>query len=193
MPTTLHAKTILTALSLLSMVALAACSSPPPPPPAPPPAPPPPAAPPPPPGPPTASSDQEFINLAAGANASEIGMGRLAQGKAASRAVKAFGARMVSDHGKAERQLESLAKRLKIAPSPPPDQPPPDLLTASGPDFDRQYIGMMIKAHQDAIALFESEANGGQDPRVKRFARSTLPTLHRHLREAESIGRKTGL
>ncbi|MBV9552989.1 MAG: DUF4142 domain-containing protein, partial [Alphaproteobacteria bacterium] len=144
------------------------------------------------PGPPTASSDQDFINQAMGMNASEIGLGRLAKGKAAARSVKALASRMVTEHTHANQQLASLAKRLKIEAAPPPDQPPPDLLTASGPDFDKMYIGQMIKAHQDAIALFESEANNGQDARVKHWARSTLPTLRHHLHEAETIGKKLG-
>lgn len=125
-------------------------------------------------------------------NAAEIGMGRLAHGKAASKAVKAFAARMVTDHSGANHRLAALAKHLKIEASPAPDQPPPDLVAASGPDFDKAYIGMAIKAHQDAIALFESEAKGGQDVRVKRYARGMLPALRHHLHEAETIGHKLG-
>ena len=51
----------------------------------------------------------------------------------------------------------------------------------------------MVKAHQDTIALFESEANGGQDTRVKRFARSMLPELRHHLHMAETIAKKLGM
>jgi putative membrane protein len=52
---------------------------------------------------------------------------------------------------------------------------------------------MTIKAHQDAIALYESEANGGQDARAKHLASSTLPALRRHLHEAEALGKKLGM
>jgi putative membrane protein len=191
MPKSVGTRSIWTALPLLAAMALAACSTPPPPPPAPPPAPPP-EAPQPPPGPPSASSDQDFISQAMGMNASEVGTGRLAEGKAASKAVKAFAGRMIADHSAANKRLAALAHHLKIDAAPPPDQPPPDLLAASGPDFDKAYIGMAIRAHQDAIALFESEAKGGQDPRVKHYARSLLPTLHHHLHEAEALGKKLG-
>ncbi|HZK91607.1 MAG TPA: DUF4142 domain-containing protein, partial [Stellaceae bacterium] len=146
-----------------------------------------------PPGPPSASSDQDFINQAMGMGASEIGMGRLARGKAASKAVKALAARMVMDHMQANHRLAVLAKRLKIEASPTPDQPPPDLLTASGPDFDKAYISLVTKAHQDMIALFESEAQNGQDTHLKRYAKSMLPVLHRHQHEAETIGQKLGV
>lgn len=124
--------------------------------------------------------------------AAEIGMGRLAEGKAASKSVKALAARMVADHSHANQRLAALAKHLKIDVTPTPDQPPPDLLTSSGPAFDKLYLGMAISAHQNMIALFESEANGGQDPRVKHFARSMLPELHHHQHEAEAIAKKLG-
>jgi putative membrane protein len=181
-------------LPVVALLTLAGCSSAPPPPPAPPPAPPAaPAPPPPPPGPPTASSDQDFINQALGAGAGEIGMARLARGKAQSREIRAFAEHMIVDHTQANKRLEALAKRLKIEVSPTPDQPPPELIAAGGPDFDKQYIGLAIKTHQDAIALFQSEATGGQDPRAKHLARSMLPELQHHLHMAEAIGKKLGL
>jgi putative membrane protein len=187
------AKSLWIALPLLTIITLAGCSNPPPPPAASPPPPPAQAPPPPPPGPPTVSSDQDFINQATGTGAFEIGMGRLAHGKASSKAVRAFAEHMVADHTIANRHLAALAKRLKLEVAPPPDQPPPELLTTSGPDFDKAYIGLVIKAHQDMIALFESEANGGQDARVKHYARSTLPELRHHLHEAETIAHRLGL
>ena len=115
-------------------------------------------APPPPPGPPQARSDQDFINQAMGMGSAEIGMGRLAKGKAASKAVKALAGRMVADHTRANQRLAALAKSLKIDVTPTPDQPPPDLVAATGPDFDKAYISMLISGHQNMIALFESEA-----------------------------------
>jgi putative membrane protein len=188
------AKSIWIALPLLTIAVLAGCSPPPAPPPAAPPAPPPaPEAPPAPPGPPAAASDQDFINQAAGLNAAEIGMGRLARGKGASKAVRSFAESLVAGHTHVNQELAALAKRLQLSVSPPPDQPPPELLTATGPDFDKAYISIVIKAHQDAIALYESEANNGQDPRAKHFARSMLTELHHHLHEAETIGHRLGM
>jgi putative membrane protein len=179
-------------LPLIALIALAGCAvAPQPMAPAPPAAPPTEAAPPP--GPPTASSDQEFINVALGMGRSEIGMGRLALGKAAAHEVRAFAEQMVAAHTAANQRLEALAKRLKIEASPVPDQPPPELIAASGADFDKRYVAIVVKAHRDMIALFESEDQSGQDPRAKHFARSTLPELRHHLRMAEMLAQKLGL
>ena len=183
------------AVTLLAAAALAGCGSPAPPPPAPPPqmrsaAPP---APPPPQAAPTASSDQEFVNTALGMYASDIAMGQLTRGKAVAKPVKALAGRLVSEHTRANQQLAALARQLKIAAAPGPVDPPPDLAAANGPDFDRKYVAILVKSHQDAIGLYESEATGGQDPRAKRLARTMLPTLRRDLHEAETLAKQLGL
>jgi putative membrane protein len=41
--------------------------------------------------------------------------------------------------------------------------------------------------HKAAVALFEQEANSGQDPLLKRYAQTYLPMLQHHLQMAESI------
>ena len=190
------------ALSLAALTALAACSPvprqppmapAPPPPPAVAEAPTPPEAPPAPPGPPSAGSDQEFINLATGMNASEIGMGRLAEGKGASREIRIFAKHMVIEHIQMNRRLALLAKRLQLTVTPPPDEPPPDLLTSIGPQFDRHYVDLVTAGHQNMIALFEGEAANGQDPHAKALARELLPALRYQLHAVDDLGHKAGV
>lgn len=191
------ARSLWMALAGLTMAALAGCAVPPPTAPAPPtpPAPPPaPVTPPaPPPGPPTASSDQDFINQASAMNNSEVGMGRLAHGKGAAKRIRLFAAHLALEHIELNKRLVLLAKHLKLDLAPPGDRPPPVLLMTIGPDFDRHYLDLVIKGQQDLIALYESEAKGGQNIRAKYFAREVLPMLHLHLREAETIAHKTGV
>jgi putative membrane protein len=43
------------------------------------------------------------------------------------------------------------------------------------------------------IAKFQHESRSGQDPQVKEFASSTLPTLQDHLKAAEKISTGTGV
>lgn len=188
------ARSLWTALALLTVAALAGCAVPKLAPPAPPPPPPASEAPPPaPPTPHTAGSDQDFINQAAGLNASEIGMGRLAHGKGAAKPLRFFAQRLSLEHIELNKRLAVLAKHLRLDIAPPPDQPPPDLLTTIGPDFDRHYMALVIKGHQDLIALYESEASGGQDIRAKHFAREVLPILRFDLKEAETLAHKLGI
>ncbi|HXC28308.1 MAG TPA: DUF4142 domain-containing protein [Stellaceae bacterium] len=183
------------ALMLLTLSALAGCAVPPPPAPAAAPAAPaaPEATPAPSPGPPTAASDQDFINQATGLNNSEIGMGRLAHGKGAAKPLRLFAQRMVLEHTEFNHRLAALAKHLGLELAPPPDNPPPELLTTIGPDFDRHYLDLADKGHQDLIALYESEAEGGQDIRAKHLAREVLAMLRLHLKEVEALAQKLGL
>ena len=100
---------------------------------------------------------------------------------------------MVASDTHANQHLAALARHLKLAVAPPPDQPPGELMTSSGPDFDRHYVGLLIAAQQNAISLYESEAKGGQHPRAKHFARGRLPELRHHLRDAQMLGHKLGI
>src|SRR5450631_4345197 len=53
----------------------------------------------------------------------------------------------------------------------------------SGAAFDRAYARDMVKDHEQDVADFNKEANGGQKPAVKDFASQTLPTLQDHLKQ----------
>jgi putative membrane protein len=191
------ARSLWVALAGLTMAALAGCAVPPPstapsPPASEAPAPAAEAAPAPPAA-PRVSSDQDFLNQAAGLNAREIGMGRLARGKGAAKEIRLFAAHLALEHIELNKRLEVLAKHLQLDIVPPPDRPPPALLMTIGPNFDRHYLDLVIKGHQDMIALYEAEETSGQDPRAKAFAREALPALRQHLKEGQSIVSKTGV
>jgi putative membrane protein len=57
----------------------------------------------------------------------------------------------------------------------------------SGPEFDKAYIDQMVKDHKKAVKLFKRQAKSDENPELKTFATATLPTLERHLDEAERI------
>jgi putative membrane protein len=62
----------------------------------------------------------------------------------------------------------------------------------SGPQFDRAFMQDQIKNHQEAIQLFQAEAQTGQDPRLRKYASDTLPMLYRDLQEAQAITARLG-
>lgn len=45
-----------------------------------------------------------------------------------------------------------------------------------GKDFDGSYDQMQVKAHEDAVALFDAYAKGGDDPELKKWAAKRYPT-----------------
>jgi putative membrane protein len=165
------------ALSAFALLALAACAQQ--------------AAAPAPATPAPLTSDQQFVDRAALGTASEVQLGQLARTRAASPAVRTFGNRIIADHRQAHAQLSSLERRIGLLPasSPPPRS---QLAALFGADFDRQFIADQVKNHQEAIALYEAEAQRGQDPRLRRYASETLPMLYRNLQQAQAIAAQLG-
>ena len=103
----------------------------------------------------------------------EVAMGRLAEQNAQSEDVKSFGKRMVTDHGKANDELKSIAakKGVKL-----PGKEPSEKWSS-----DKTYMNMMVKDHEKDLAEFQEEANNGSDPDVKKFAEKTAKVVQEHL------------
>ncbi|MGI4750631.1 MAG: DUF4142 domain-containing protein [Janthinobacterium lividum] len=131
-----------------------------------------------------------FIEQASINGLQEISAGGMAAQKALRPEVKAFGKRMVTDHGKAQATLMQLAKTKGYqVPTQATSPPVPDLMLskASGKDFDRLYVHMMVPGHKQTILLFQTYAVSGKDPDVKAFAQQTLPVLKEHLAAISAI------
>ena len=62
----------------------------------------------------------------------------------------------------------------------------------SGAAFDHEFVGMMVQGHQKAIDLFRHEAATGQNNDVRDYAKNTLPTLEKHLKNAQDLQSKMG-
>jgi putative membrane protein len=138
--------------------------------------------------------DRQFVAAAASGGLAEVNAARLAEQQASKTQVKNFARQMITDHGKANEQLASLAGQKGVTAPTAPDAKQKaaatKLKTLSGPAFDRAYVRDEILDHKDTIALFEKEAKSGQDPKLKQFASQTLPTLKHHLQMAQKIGTK---
>src|SRR4051812_22006608 len=60
------------------------------------------------------AADDTFVTKAAKGGMAEVELGKLASEKGTSDAVKQFGQRMVTDHGKANDELKSLAQSKNV-------------------------------------------------------------------------------
>ncbi|MFC5410028.1 DUF4142 domain-containing protein [Larkinella bovis] len=135
--------------------------------------------------------DSEFMVKAASGGMMEVELGNLAQQKAQSKAVKDFGAMMVSDHSKANEELKALAasKNLTIPATLSDDhqQHVNDLSKLSGAEFDKEYVKMMVDDHKEDIDLFKEASFDAKDADIKAFAGKTLPTLQKHYDAVKAI------
>jgi putative membrane protein len=110
--------------------------------------------------------------------------------------IKDFGSMLAADHTAANDKLKAIAasKNISVPSTASVGQMAHkaklDVLT--GDAYDKSFINTQIKAHEQTIALFKTEAASGQDADAKAFAAAALPTLRKHLKEARSIASQAG-
>jgi len=135
--------------------------------------------------------DAAFAVAAADGGMLEVALGKIAVKMGTSAAVKKLGARMVTDHSKANLELMALAKEKDIAipaeMSAKCQKVVTDLEDKKGRDFDKAYADLMVSDHKDDIDDFRKEANKGNDSQVSAWAKNTLPTLEHHLMMSEDL------
>ncbi|MFA6156968.1 DUF4142 domain-containing protein [Mesorhizobium sp.] len=129
-----------------------------------------------------------FTKTLVSANRFEIESSKLALEKGVAADVKDFAELMVKDHTKAGQDFkmareksQTTASIAQESPLQPNDQALLDQLKAlDGEAFQTKYIAVQTEAHKQAVALFSTYAQSGDDPALKEFAKKTLPTLQMH-------------
>ncbi|MGH8092561.1 MAG: DUF4142 domain-containing protein [Chthoniobacterales bacterium] len=130
------------------------------------------------------ANDKKFLKKAYKGGLEEVDNAKVAKEKAKDQATKDVAERMITDHSKANEELMNIAKEenfdlSKVHPTP---------MNISGNNFNKDYLTMLKKDHEQDIAMFEKEASDvkpGEDRDVPKFARKTLPTLKEHLQMVE--------
>lgn len=137
-----------------------------------------------------APTSASFVAQAAQGGMTEVALGKLALTKSQDAAVQKFAQRMVTDHGKANAELATIAKAKGIEPPKALDAPHEAMVESleskNGAAFDEAYSQHMNMDHSKAISLFEGQAMG-EDAELAGFARKTLPTLKEHKAMAEQL------
>ena len=130
------------------------------------------------------AADKKFVKKAYKGGMEEVENAKMAKEKARNDATKDVADRMITDHTKANEELMNIAKEENMDLS----KTQAKTMTASGDNFDKEYLTMLKKDHEKDIAEFEKEANDSgtkEDSDVKAFAKKTLPTLKEHLQMVE--------
>lgn len=138
-----------------------------------------------------------FVNLVEGGTQFEIQAAQIALMKSQSPRIRQFAQRMIRDNGEAGEELHrtliadpAAAQLQGGSMSPQLTEQLQQLQYVSGPDFDRTYVAMMLAAHEEDTRVLRDYARAGQDPRLKVFARRTLPVIEGHLRTVERLRRE---
>lgn len=128
--------------------------------------------------------DRDFVDKAYQINQAEIALGRMAEAKGATQAVRSFGARMVRDHTKALLDLRKAAGQAQMTipntVEPPRSKLEQQLGAVSGTQFDDQYMNHMVAGHGAAIDAFTREIANGRSAPLRSYAERMLPVLESH-------------
>lgn len=139
------------------------------------------------------STDQNFMTQVAIGNKAEIMAGQLAATKSTNAGVQAFGQMMVTEHGQAQTDLQTLAASLGRTLPDTVDAEHQALMTRlnslSGEAFDTVYINSQVNDHQKTVAVFQDEISNGDNSSVKSYANQYLPHIQMHLQKADSLSK----
>jgi putative membrane protein len=141
--------------------------------------------------------DREFVKNVVESTATEAHLGKIAQDKGSSDAVKELGKRMAEANTQTSQQLKQAAAALNVPVSAEPPRKAKKaedkLSKLSGADFDRAYAKMTADEQKQVVKQFEREAKSGKVPGVKDFASKNLSAEQERQRQAEELaGAGTG-
>ncbi|WP_214477220.1 DUF4142 domain-containing protein [Mesorhizobium sp. dw_380] len=137
-----------------------------------------------------ADSAQDFVDKAAVGGKFEVDSSQIALSKVQDQSIKDFAQMMIRDHGAANAKLQTVAGEQKLKVPPALDaqhQGDLDKLKNAPAPIDPAYLDMQVKAHGDAVKLFENYASGGDNVALKTFAQQTVDTLTMHQQTIEKI------
>lgn len=136
-------------------------------------------------------SSEEFVTMAASSDLFEVQSGQLAATNSKEASIQQFAQMMVADHTKASQELKIAAGDAKITvPAQMIDKHTAEfekLKNAQGAAFDKAYIEAQVAAHQEALQLMQSYAQGGDSEPLKAHATKASPIVQRHLEHAQKL------
>jgi putative membrane protein len=144
-----------------------------------------------------AVTDPQIAAIVVAANSVDSTAGVMANEKGTDPRVKAFGQRMVTDHGGVNREAVALVTRLNVTPEPNPtsqqltqggEQSHQQLSGLTGASFDRGYIDHEVEYHQAVLTAIDSTlVPNAQNADLKALLVKVRPAVAAHLQMAQDI------
>lgn len=138
-----------------------------------------------------AMSTDAFVTNAAMSDMYEIEAGKIAQARAKSAGVEAFGKQMVTDHTAMTNEMKPLITAAGKTPPTGLDERRKGLIdnlnAASAADFDKVYLSQQEAAHTEALDLMKGYADHGDDAGLKAAASKAVPKIQAHLDKVKAL------
>ena len=149
-----------------------------------------------------APSDAQIAAIVVTANQVDIDAGKLAESKATSPDVKAFGKQMVADHTSVNKSATDLVTKLKVKPQDNPtaqslkkggQENVAKLKTLRGAAFDKAYVDHEVVYHQQVIdAMDQTLIPSAQNAELKALLVKVRPLFVAHLDHAKMLQSSLG-
>jgi len=152
----------------------------------------------------TTPSPSEILADLHMANASEVELGKIAEQRAHSKDVKAFGKRMVKDHTALDRDIQSWARQNNVTIGAPPQDDAHQaetrqmrdlkerLQSLSGAEFDRTYMQAMAEDHAKDLSTVQTFWEQATDKSLKKLLESSRKVIASHKKDADKLVQKLG-
>jgi putative membrane protein len=146
-------------------------------------------------------TDANIVALLDEANKSDSAAGAFAYKKASNKDVKAFAKMMMGEHHALRVEGLALAKKLKVTPEAPADDPVKAAGSSemsalqsagSGAAFDKTYIDQEVTVHKAVIDLAQKAHDEAQNAELKALIEKAKPVLQKHLDRAEALQQQLG-
>lgn len=136
-------------------------------------------------------SDSVFLAAAAQADMTIVHISKMAQERAVSSKLKDFANTLVQDHSSDYQEVAELAANAGEAVPKGIDRQNDRVIAAldrsKGKTFDHAFLARQLTEHEKLVSIFEREAKHGSNPAVKAYASKALPTIERHLHDAQDL------
>jgi putative membrane protein len=143
-----------------------------------------------------ALDDATIVAIFDAANGYDIETGQLALQKSHTKAVRDLAQQFINDHTAVRQQGRDLAKRPKVTPTPPKENPLAhdheqalkQLRSKSGAEFDRAYADEEVRYHQAVLdAVSSTLLPAVQNADLKAFVEKVGPAFQGHLEAAKQL------
>jgi putative membrane protein len=135
--------------------------------------------------------DTAFLQQAQLSNLAEVAESNVALQNTSNIASRDFAHWMIGDHSGQAAQLSSIAQQLGVtlptALDPQHQAEVSQLSSLSDGAFDQAYAQSGVQDHAQAIALFQQEAQSGENPALVALANQSLPLLQAHFEQASIL------
>jgi len=143
-----------------------------------------------------AQGDLAFLAIAAQADMTIVHISKMAQDHAVSSKLKDFANTLVQEHSSDYQQVAELAadagEAVPKGIDRQNDRVIAELDRSKGKTFDHAFLVRQLTEHEKLVSMFEREAKHGSNPAVKAYASKALPTIERHLHDAQDLLKQRG-